>query len=65
MMMTQPIIHHPFNFSIGPIPLTGFGIAMMAAFGLAHWVSQPLVAITLLLPPHSTIAPPNSLRRKP
>ena len=44
MMMTQPIIHHPFNFSIGPIPLTGFGIAMMAAFGLAHWVSQQVLA---------------------
>ena len=43
-MMTQPIIHHPFNFSIGPIPLTGFGIAMMAAFGLAHWVSQQVLA---------------------
>lgn len=44
MMLTQPIIHHPFNFSIGPIPLTGFGIAMMAAFGLAHWVSQQVLA---------------------
>ncbi len=38
--MAQPIVHHPFNFSIGPIPFTGFGVAMMAAFGLAHWVSQ-------------------------
>lgn len=36
----SPIIHHPFNFSIGPIPLTGFGLAMMAAFGIAHWVAQ-------------------------
>ena len=40
MMMAQPIVHHPFNFSIGPIPFTGFGVAMMAAFGLAHWISQ-------------------------
>ncbi|MEP6618686.1 MAG: prolipoprotein diacylglyceryl transferase [bacterium] len=38
--MVSPIIHHPFNFSIGPIPLTGFGLAMMAAFGVAHWVAQ-------------------------
>ena len=38
--MMAPIIHHPFNFAIGPIKLTGFGIAMMAAFGIAHWVSQ-------------------------
>jgi phosphatidylglycerol:prolipoprotein diacylglycerol transferase len=36
----SPIIHHPFNFQVGPISLTGFGIAMMAAFGIAHWVSQ-------------------------
>jgi phosphatidylglycerol---prolipoprotein diacylglyceryl transferase len=34
------IIHHPFEFHIGPLPLTGFGLAMMAAFGVAHWVSQ-------------------------
>lgn len=43
-MMAHPIVHHPFNFSIGPIPLTGFGIAMMAAFGLAHWISQQVLA---------------------
>lgn len=40
-MIASPIVQHPFVFSIGPIgPLTGFGIAMMAAFGVAHWVSQ-------------------------
>ncbi len=38
-----PIIHHPFNFAIGPIKLTGFGIGMMAAFGVAHWVSQKVL----------------------
>ena len=43
-MIPHPIIHHPFNFSIGPIPLTGFGIAMMAAFGMAHWVAQQVLA---------------------
>ena len=37
------IIHHPFNFSVGPIKLTGFGIAMMLAFGIAHWVSQQVM----------------------
>ena len=41
--MMGPIVHHPFNFSIGPIPLTGFGIAMMAAFGVAHWVAQQVL----------------------
>jgi phosphatidylglycerol:prolipoprotein diacylglycerol transferase len=44
MMMAHPIVHHPFNFSIGPLSLTGFGIAMMAAFGIAHWVSQQVLA---------------------
>jgi len=38
--MIAPIIHHPFNFALGPLKLTGFGIAMMAAFGTAHWVAQ-------------------------
>jgi phosphatidylglycerol:prolipoprotein diacylglycerol transferase len=39
--MISPIVHHPFQFYIGRFgPLTGFGIAMMAAFGVAHWVSQ-------------------------
>ena len=43
-MIPHPIVHHPFNFSIGPLPLTGFGIAMMAAFGVAHWVAQQVLA---------------------
>ena len=42
-MMMAPIVHHPFNFAIGPIKLTGFGIAMMAAFGIAHWVAQKVL----------------------
>lgn len=42
-MMMAPIVHHPFNFAIGPIKLTGFGIAMMAAFGVAHWVVQKVL----------------------
>ena len=38
--MLHPIIHR-FEFSLGPIAtITGFGIAMMAAFGIAHWVAQ-------------------------
>jgi phosphatidylglycerol:prolipoprotein diacylglycerol transferase len=42
-MMMAPIVHHPFNFAIGPIKLTGFGIAMMAAFGLAHFAAQKVL----------------------
>jgi phosphatidylglycerol---prolipoprotein diacylglyceryl transferase len=41
--MMAPIVHHPFNFSIGPIKLTGFGLAMMAAFGIAHWIAQKVL----------------------
>jgi phosphatidylglycerol:prolipoprotein diacylglycerol transferase len=41
--MPHPIVHHPFNFSLGPLNLTGFGLAMMAAFGIAHWVSQTVL----------------------
>ena len=39
----MPIVQHPFNFAIGPLALTGFGLAMMAAFGMAHWVSQEVL----------------------
>ncbi len=42
--MDHPIVHHAFNFSIGPLNLTGFGLAMMAAFGVAHWVAQQVLA---------------------
>ena len=42
-MITHPIIHTPFKFSIGPLQLTGFGFAMMAAFGVAHWISQEVL----------------------
>ena len=38
--MISPIVHHPFKFFLGPLELTGFGIAMMAAFGIAHFVAQ-------------------------
>jgi phosphatidylglycerol:prolipoprotein diacylglycerol transferase len=41
--MQHYIVHHPFNFSIGPLELTGFGLAMMAAFGMAHWVAQEVL----------------------
>jgi phosphatidylglycerol---prolipoprotein diacylglyceryl transferase len=42
--MITPIEHHPFVFFIGSFgPITGFGIAMMAAFGIAHWVAQKVL----------------------
>ena len=39
-MIASPIVHEPFKFFLGRIELTGFGLAMMAAFGVAHFVAQ-------------------------
>jgi len=35
-----PIVHHPFQFSIGPLQFTGFGIAVVLSFLVAQTVSQ-------------------------
>jgi phosphatidylglycerol---prolipoprotein diacylglyceryl transferase len=35
-----PIIQHPADFRLGFLHLTGFGFAMMCAFGVAHYVAQ-------------------------
>ncbi|HEX9564542.1 MAG TPA: prolipoprotein diacylglyceryl transferase family protein [Gemmatimonadaceae bacterium] len=32
----MPITHHPFNIEIGPVELTGFGIAVLAGFVIAQ-----------------------------
>jgi phosphatidylglycerol---prolipoprotein diacylglyceryl transferase len=42
-MLVTPIVHDPFVFTLGPLKLTGFGIAMMAAFGIAHTVAQTVL----------------------
>jgi len=42
-MLATPIVHDPFVFYLGPLQLTGFGIAMMAAFGIAHFVAQTVL----------------------
>ena len=36
----NPIVHHAFNFNLGPLPLTGFGIAVLMAFVIAQIVSE-------------------------
>ena len=42
--MISPIEHHTFEFYVGTFgPITGFGIAMMAAFGIAHFVAQTVL----------------------
>lgn len=34
------ITHHPFRFDLGPLQLTGFGIAMVLAFVIAQYVGE-------------------------
>lgn len=38
--MTNPIIHHPFNFGVGGFSLTGFGIAVLLAFLISQIISE-------------------------
>ena len=38
------IVHHPFVVNLGPLPLTGFGIAMLGAFLIAQIVAQSELA---------------------
>lgn len=40
MTLANPIVHHPFEFSIGGFTLTGFGIAVLLAFLIAQIVSE-------------------------
>lgn len=36
----SPIIHHSFEFHIGPLPITGFGIAMVLAFVVGQFAAE-------------------------
>jgi phosphatidylglycerol:prolipoprotein diacylglycerol transferase len=36
----NPITHHPFEFSIGPLHVTGFGIAMVLSFVIAQVICE-------------------------
>lgn len=40
MQSPDAVIHHPFEIKLGPIPLTGFGLAVLAAFVIAQIISQ-------------------------
>jgi phosphatidylglycerol:prolipoprotein diacylglycerol transferase len=40
MTLATPIVHHPFSVSLGPLALTGFGLAVLLAFVVAQLVSQ-------------------------
>jgi phosphatidylglycerol---prolipoprotein diacylglyceryl transferase len=39
-----PIVHHPLSFHIGPVSLTGFGIAVMLGFVVGQLVGQREIA---------------------
>jgi phosphatidylglycerol:prolipoprotein diacylglycerol transferase len=36
----MPIVHHPLEINLGPLPITGFGIAVLLAFVIAQIISQ-------------------------
>lgn len=41
----EPIVHNPFVFNIGPLPLTGFGIAVVVSFMIAQVVSEAMMRL--------------------
>jgi phosphatidylglycerol---prolipoprotein diacylglyceryl transferase len=40
---SDPIVHHPFQFSIGPLDVTGFGLAVVVSFLIAQIVSESMM----------------------
>jgi phosphatidylglycerol:prolipoprotein diacylglycerol transferase len=40
MLASQPIVHHPFAFGLGPLQFTGFGIAMLLAFVISQVIVE-------------------------
>jgi phosphatidylglycerol:prolipoprotein diacylglycerol transferase len=41
----EPIVHHPFVINLGPLPLTGFGIAVVVSFMVAQIVSESMMRL--------------------
>ena len=39
-MLPHPIVHHPFVIALGPLQLTGFGIAILMCFVVGQAVAQ-------------------------
>ncbi len=44
MIEATPIVHHPLAFQVGPIPISGFGIAVMLGFVMGQFVAQREIA---------------------
>ena len=41
----EPIVHHPFQFQVGPVSVTGFGIAVVVSFMIAQIVSEAMMRL--------------------
>lgn len=39
-LLPHPIVHHPFSYGVGPIQITGFGIAILMCFVIGQAVAQ-------------------------
>ena len=39
MLQTESIVHHPLSYQLGPLQLTGFGLAVLLAFLIAQVIS--------------------------
>lgn len=40
----MPTVHHPFAYALGPLQITGFGLAVLLAFVIAQHISQAELA---------------------
>ena len=38
--MPSPVVHHPWAFSLGPLQITGFGLAVLAAFTISQIICE-------------------------
>jgi phosphatidylglycerol:prolipoprotein diacylglycerol transferase len=39
-MQASPIVHHPLSYGLGPLEITGFGLAVLAAFVISQIIAQ-------------------------
>lgn len=42
-VLMSPIVHHPFSYDIGPLQITGFGLAMVMSFVIAQIIAETLM----------------------
>lgn len=40
----MPTVHHPFAYALGPLQITGFGLAVLLAFVISQYISQAELA---------------------